>query len=68
MANIQKNFYKLLKEQKKKRHDSQKKNMIEKKENNIFKDVILRILDIGKEKDLGEYNMKLLNKVWKSKK
>lgn len=68
MANIQKNFYKLLKEQKKKRHDSQKKNMIEKKEQNIFKNIIRRILSTGKEKDLGEYNRKLLNKVWNSKK
>lgn len=26
--------------------------------------MIQRILSIGKEKDLGEYNRKLLNKIW----
>lgn len=46
---------------------SQKMNMIEKKEKNIFKDKIRRILSIGKEKDLGEYNRKLLNNIWNSK-
>lgn len=38
--------------------------MIEKDKHNI----IQRILNIGKEKDLGEYNRKLLNKIWKLKK
>lgn len=42
--------------------------MIEKKEKDIFKDAARRILSIGKEKDLGECNRKLLNKVWNSKK
>lgn len=30
--------------------------------------IIQRILSIGKEKDLGEYNRKLLNRIWGSKK
>ena len=30
--------------------------------------IIQRILRIGKEKDLGEYNSKLLNKIWNPKK
>ena len=30
--------------------------------------IIQQILSIGKEKDLGEYNRKLLNRVWNSEK
>lgn len=42
--------------------------MTEKNKHSIVQRILKRILSIGKEKDLGEYNRKLLNRICNSKK